>query len=330
MDGFYEERIKPRVVLTSQQQFARWMDPIVAKIGSMRANMVDKEILLHVVGLDEMYRTRPATAGAIHGYLRAAYDLARFYHGIEDNPADWEHPLVGDYKSKRRLALPYEELGQFMAALRAFEENNRRYIGHPNVALCLEWLILAACRRSEACRVQWKDVAGWQTEKNATWHVPAIKHKAGHRGDEETGDPWDCPITEPMKAILKEMESRYPNATDEDFVFRSPHRSRRTPVDPTALNGQLGRLKWPTKCHVHGFRTTFAMWAEYAGYPQELIKRQHIHKTEGTAGMYRHHGRGLQDATLERRRPMMEEYANYVGRPEPYKDNVVEFKAAQS
>jgi integrase len=320
MNQHYDERIA-RLGSSTRLQFARWIDPIVAKIGTMLAPLVTKEILLHVVGLDEMFRTKPTTADAIQGYIRAAYERADFYHGIKDNPADWEHPLAGDHQSKPHEAIPFEELPHFMAALDAYGETGAQ----PSVAaLCFKWVVLAACRRIEACKVQWSDVAGWQTDAKPTWHVPAGKHKMGHEGDKETGDPWDCPITERMREILAEMASRYPEAAPEDYVFRSPQRSRQTAIDPTVLNGLLKRLQWPTKCTVHGFRTTFALWAENRNYPDLLIERQHIHKTEGVGGSYRHHGRNLKDATLEQRRPMMEAYGRYATQP-PH-SGVVEFK----
>jgi integrase len=283
--------------------------------------MVDKEIMLNVVGLDELWRTKPTTANTIQGYIRAAYRRASFYHDIKDNPADWEHPYSGRFKSKRLEGIPFEELPDFVAALRGYQENSYKFTGRPNSAFCLEWLISSSCRRSQACQVQWQDVAGWQTDARPTWHVPAGKHKTGHQAGEETGDPWDCPITNDMREILHEMQRRYPKAAPEDYVFRSPHRSRRTAIDPTVLNGLLKRLQWPTKCTLHGFRSSFALWAESKKYDQLLIERQHIHKTEGTAGRYRHHGRNLTDP--KQRRPMMEAWCHYLTHPEPYSGNVV-------
>jgi integrase len=346
MDEYFKETIAS-CVRSTQEKFALYMEPIVTKIGRMRAASISREILLTTVGLNERYQSTPVSAATIHGHIKAAYELAKFNHGLKENPADFRHPRLRDYQSKPHDALPYTELGPFMLQLRDFKSGGYHEPSvHPTAALCLEWLILAGCRRDEACKMQWKDVEDWQSSNKPNWTIPPEKHKSGHRRSKEIGDPFDIPITAPMWEILRIMQQRYPKATRDDFVFQTPLKNRRGHAITGAavghqleailaeqLEAKLARgeeINKPTKCTVHGFRTTFAMWAESTGrYAQELIERQINHKIPGVAGQYRHQGRRLPDPMLEQRRVMMEAYAKFAGMPE-YSDNVVKLERVRA
>ena len=60
MNEFFKEEIKS-LSLSTQKQFARWTEPIVAKIGSLLASG-RKDTLLYEVGLNAKFRTNPTTA----------------------------------------------------------------------------------------------------------------------------------------------------------------------------------------------------------------------------------------------------------------------------
>src|SRR5262249_43825926 len=261
LDEYFKEIIEP-CTPDYQYKTARYLEPVVAKLGTMQANMVTRELLLQNTGLGEKWRTNPVAAKAFQGHLKAAWELAIFNHGLKENPADFKYPRAREYQSTPRAALPYEDIGQFMVVLRNSQDKSFRQWGHPIVASWLEWVILSGSRITEASKTRWKDI----DEPKGVWTIQPRDQKTGHRRGKIIAAAVQIPTSAPMKDVLEQMKRLYPDRTpdDDDFVFPSPYKNRQgKPLSRAAMSNFVRTcIQWPTKFDAHGFRSTFAMWAE--------------------------------------------------------------------
>ena len=128
--------------------------------------MIDTEAVLQV--LEPIWSTIPETAGRVRGRIERVLDFAGRSGA---NPARWkghlEHKLAGRNKARtvRHLpALPYAEMGAFMAALRAVNSIPAR---------ALELTILCATRTNETLGARWDEV----DLEARLWIIPAIRTK---------------------------------------------------------------------------------------------------------------------------------------------------------
>src|SRR5262249_27220727 len=133
-------------------------------------------------------------------------------------------------------ALPYAEIGEFMAALRHQQGTAAR---------ALEFCVLTATRTSETIGATWTEI----DMEAATWTIPPDRIKAGkeHR----------VPLPAGAMSILRaQLKSRYEG--DGGYVF--PGGKRGTPLSNMALLMVLRRMK-REDITAHGFRSTFRDWA---------------------------------------------------------------------
>ena len=143
----------------------------------------------------------------------------RCYRG--DDPAAWvghlEHILPRSkdvHRAEHHSWVPYQDIGRFMAKLRAWEDQSCRRTGHTTVALLLEFVVLTAVRVSEARLATWNEF----DFDGLIWNVPPEKLKTGHLN----GQVRPVPITPPMLAVLKEMKRRRKDDAPDALVFPSP------------------------------------------------------------------------------------------------------------
>ncbi len=179
-----------------------------------------------------------------------------------DNPARWGGLLSELLPSPKRLAkvqhhpaLPWQEIGTFVAALRA----------RPAIAArALEFTIATAARTSEVIGARWSE---FDLERGV-WAVPPERMKANreHR----------VPLAEPLVEMLRAL--REAKTKPEHFVFH-----RGSPMQPLsnmamlALLQRMGRDDLTT----HGFRSTFRDWArEATNFPREVaeLALAHVNK----------------------------------------------------
>jgi integrase len=260
-----------------------------------------------MLALDPIWRVKPETASRVRGRIEAVLDYASAREWRRgENPARWRGHLESLLPARSKLAtvehhaaLPWREIGSFMAALRAQEGN---------AAKALELIILTAARTKEAIGARWDEI----DLKAKVWTIPAERMKAGkeHR----------VPLSEPALAVLLGMlPLRNPEAGD--WVF--PGQKEGRPLSNMACLMALRRMG-RGDLTAHGFRSTFRDWAgESTSYPRELAEAALAHAIESKVeAAYR---RG--DA-LERRRPLMDDWASFCGRaPAAEEDNVVRLRA---
>jgi integrase len=255
---------------------------VYPRLGALPVQQIDAGLVLRV--LEPIWNTRPETASRVRQRIEVVLDSATARSG--ENPARWRghlKNLLPARSSVRRVkhhpALPYQELGAFMAELRKQDGLAAR---------ALELLILTATRTTECIAARWSelDLAA------ALWTIPAERIKAGreHR----------VPLAPAAVALLRKLAE----AKISEFVF--PGRPGR-PLSDGALLKLLKRMQ-RTDLTVHGLRSSFRDWAaEMTTYPREVAEMALAHAVgDKVEAAYR---RG---DLLEKRRTLMQAWADFA------------------
>lgn len=243
----------------------------------------------HVLAaLEPIWRTKPETAARVRGRVESVLDYAKA-RGWRDgeNPATWRGHLIKLLPSRAKVApvqhhpaLPYAEIGAFMAKLRAL----------PGIgAQALELTILTAARSGETLGAVW---AEFDIVERA-WTVPAARMKAKreHR----------VPLSDPALALLAEMAKL--RTTEDPAAYVFPGQGWNRPLSVMAMTMVLRRMK-RGDITVHGFRSAFRDWAaEKTSVPNEVAEAALAHVVgDKVEAAYR---RG---DLFEKRRKLMEEW----------------------
>jgi len=176
-------------------------------------------------------------------------------------------------------ALPYAEAPQFMADLSA---------GTGTAASMLCFLIFTACRTNEAVGARWSEI----DRASSTWRIPGERMKM-HQDHV-------VPLSDPALAILDKMR----HATQGELIFPNPFNGI---FSENAMLAVLDRLRYG-HVTVHGFRSTFATWAEECTDYTDGVREAalaHKYKSETTAAYQR-------GQKLEKRRALMKDWAQFL------------------
>lgn len=204
--------------------------------------------------LEPHWATKTETMTRVRQRIEKVLDWAtvrEFRQG--DNPARWRghlsELLPKPTKLKRvqhRVALPYADMGSFMATLRP----------HRGIAAkALELQILTASRPGEAAGARWDEI----DLDAALWTIPGERMKAGveHR----------VPLSAPAVALLKALPKR------GGLVFG---------ITTSAMLKQARSIR--AGIDVHGFRSTFRDWAaECTAYRQDVAEEALAHRLKDKA-----------------------------------------------
>jgi integrase len=198
--------------------------------------------------LEPIWTSKTETASRIRGRIELVLDWAKARgYRTGENPARWKGHLKNLFPARKKIArtahhvaLPYDELPAFMAALRT----------HAGVSMrALEFTILTACRSNEVLGARWQEF----DLDAAVWTVPADRMKAGkeHR----------VPLSKQAMAILAALPR------ESEFVFSSHGKRLHKMVMLKAMR-RIG----DNKASVHGFRSSFADWShEHTAFPKVVI-----------------------------------------------------------
>jgi integrase len=159
-------------------------------------------------------------------------------------------------------ALPYAEAANFMITLTAAEGT---------AAAMLRFLILTACRTNEVVEARWSEI----DRPGSIWKIPGERMKM----DQDH----HVPLVDHALTILDEMR----NGRQSELIFANPEGGQ---FSENAMLAVLDRLGYG-HATVHGFRSTFATWAEECtDYPDGVREAAlaHKYKSETTAA-YRPH-----------------------------------------
>lgn len=176
-------------------------------------------------------------------------------------------------------ALPYAEMPMFWQALSA---------APGRAAAMLRFLILTACRTNEIVDGGWREI----DRPGAIWRIPGERMKM----DQDH----NVPLSGPAVAILDEARDGFQG----ELIF--PERNGET-FSENAMLAVLDRLGYG-HVTVHGFRATFATWAEDCTDYSDGVREAalaHKYKDETTAAYQR-------GQKLEKRRALMADWAAYV------------------
>lgn len=234
---------------------ATYAEPI---IGNILVRDIGQSHILKV--LEPIWLEKTETAKRLRGRIESILDWARV-RGYRDgeNPARWRGHLQMLLQSPGKVqkvehhpALPYVEIGAFLALL-------RQEAG--TAARALEFAILTAARSGEVRGATWEEI----DLDAALWIIPAerMKAKKEHR----------VTLNEGAAAILEAT----PKEQRAGLIFRN---GKGKQFSDAAMSSVLRRMK-RSDITVHGFRSTFRDWAaECTNYPREVAEMALAHVIE--------------------------------------------------
>jgi len=274
-------------------QWARHLGP--AYCGPLLARPVNEITTVDVVAvLRPVWRKKPEVARKMYPAIRRVFEAARIRlrdeHGLAfDNPARWEDLKAMGFEQPTALSrgrhpsLPYAQMPEFMAALRAREALAAR---------ALEFLILTNVRSSAALQARWADV----DLKARVWTVPTahLKDRLTRR------EPFRVPLSEPALALLDTLprigEHLFPGYSGGPMSNMAMLALLKR-IGGTWLDSTTGKAVVP-----HGFRATFRTWAEETTHVPNAVIEEAMGHVVGSAveRAYR------RTDVLEQRRKLME------------------------
>lgn len=271
-------------------------------IGPLDVAIIDLALVKQV--LDPIWTIKAETASRVRQRIEAVLAWATV-HGRRKgpNPAQWKNnldqvlPPVSKVKKKRNHpALPYQQMGDFMADLTSHKGTG---------ALALEFTILVAARTNETLGADPKE---FDLER-AIWTIPAERMKA----EKEHQVPL-CPrAVEIVKSLASEKHSlvfcKAEGAALSDAVMlRVIWRMNQKRV---AEGKEVWQDSKGHKIVPHGFRSTFRDWAgECSNFPREVIENALAHQLKDKAEAA--YARGTQ---LAKRKALMQSWAAYCAKP---------------
>lgn len=263
----------------------RMVDTYAKSIGGFPVAEIDTETILRV--LRPLWHEMPETADRVRLRVKMILDHARA-RGLRsgDNPAEWKGhldqilPPAEKLRTGHRAAMAYADVPGLVAKLRAAKGVGAR---------ALEFTILTAARSGETRGATWSEL-----DLDAkVWTIPAgrMKEQREHR----------VPLTGRAIEILRAV----PRHRGTDVVFLGA--SLKRPLSDMTLLKAL-RTAGVEGATVHGFRSSFRDWAaEETSHPREIAEAALSHAVGDR--VERAYRRG--DA-LEKRRGLMEDWANYL------------------
>ena len=273
-------------------------------IGDLPVQSVDEAGIIKV--LLPVWHEKAETARRLRMRVETIIEWAiasKFFVG--DNPAkrDRLKHLLGTQGDvvEHHKAIPYLEIGEFVAALRKFDG-----IG----ALPLEFCLLTATRGGEVRGADWSEIdrEAW------TWTIPGARRK-GKKGKEE---PLTVPLPDRCIEILDVMAKR--SDGEAGLIFPPADGGR---LSDNILNNTVKQLGYDATAH--GMRSCFRDWCgDQTAFSHEVCEAALGHKigNRGEAAYRR-------GSALAKRRRLMQAWADYCATPTPQSSlKIVPIRAA--
>ena len=255
---------------------------VFPRIGEMPVSEVTSADVLGI--LAPMWHDKAPTARKLRQRIRAVLEWAVAMDLRPDNPCDRIGPVLGvQGKVVRHMrALPHAEVA---SAIETVRESG----GRPIVKLAFEFLVLTATRSREVRGTAWKEI----DRDEAVWTIPARRTKGNRRHR--------VPLSRRALEVLAEARTLGRGVA---LVFPGV---RGKQIGSTALADLLRPLE--IDAVPHGFRSSFRDWAaEETDHPREVAEAALAHKVRNQIeAAYR------RTDLFERRRRLMDEWADYLG-----------------
>jgi integrase len=237
--------------------------------------------------LETIWEEKNETASRVRQRIKTVLDYAARHDWIEEATLAKLARTMSDFKKRSpeevegHKALPVDEAPGFMARLREKEAIS---------AKALQFLILTGGRSGQVREATWEEI----DLDAALWVVPKERMKKRHSDHRVPLAPDAVAL---LRTLYREREST--------LLFPSPLKPG-SPVSDNTMR-KLMREMGEGDAVPHGFRSTFSTWAADQGYDSQLIEAALHHKDENKV-------RKAYQRTdfLERRRPLMEEWAAYL------------------
>ena len=280
----------------------QWENTVITyaypEIGSMHVRDVDITNVLRI--LKPHWETKNETMTRVRQRIEAvlAWSAVMGYRQVQ-NPAVWRNNLDQLLPKPSKIAKHVPHPALKVADVQAFYKVLSSADGQG--AKCLLFAMLTAGRSGEARGALWSEIDLDASE----WLVPASRMKAGtaHR----------VPLSVAAVSLLRSLV-RF-DGTDLIFVGNSNRQ-----LSDMSLTAVIRRMNKPVNVWVdvhnrpvvpHGLRSTFATWSqEFTNYPSELREHALAHRVGNSTTQSYERG-----AMLEKRRALMQDWANFVSAP---------------
>jgi len=258
--------------------------------------------------LKPIWTTKPETASRVRGRIEMVLDYAHALKWrVGENPARWRGHMANLLPARGKVArvqhhsaLPWAEMGDFMAELRKREASSAR---------ALEFAILTAARSGEVFGARWCEL----DLVNKLWTVPGERMKAGR--------DHKVPLSPAALAVVQAMAIVRPKDDNKGQAFVFPGAKAGSPLSGMSMIVLLRRMNPATETRParwrdpasgepvtpHGFRSTFRDWvAESTSFAGEIAEAALAHVVgDKVEAAYR---RG---DLFEKRRKLMEAWAEH-------------------
>ena len=241
--------------------------------------------------LEPIWTSKPETGRKVRMMVRKVMQWAEAHGHVDRNVAgeaiNGALPSMTIRASHHR-SLPYAETGDALRTIAASAAGQA-------VKLCFRLVVLTACRSGEARHMTWGEV----DMDAALWTIPADRTKTGaeHR----------VPLSDAARAVLAAARML---ADGSGLVFPSP-RTPGKPLSDMTLTRVLRVTGLADKATVHGFRSTFRVWASETTDADHAVMELCLGHHVGSKVERAYARSDLAD----RRRALMEQWADYVARP---------------
>jgi len=261
-------------------------------------NQINTEDVLGI--LRPLWTTKTETGSKVQQRIESILDYSRTRQWCSgDNPARWRGHLSNVLPSKRKIAkvkhlakADHDDAPRIWATIQEREATARTPIERAGWR-ALAFSILTCCRKGECLGMPWSEI-DW-TE--GTWNRPADRMK--EREDHTVV------LSGAALALLRQIKGDATPAP-ESLVFAG--RGKRGNLKHDTLWQKLQSLPGCEKVTQHGMRATFKTWAqETTDYPRELAEAALSHAVGDSTE--RSYARGQ---WIGRRKPLMEDWANYL------------------
>ena len=270
---------------------------VLPHIGDMRVGDIQSSDVLEM--LVRIWVEKNDTARRLRGRVEAVLDWCEDNeHRKGANPAKWTGALKRRLTSKNKnVAAPVGFASvRFEDAPAWFRQLQEQDVAS---ARALEFLTLTGVRSGEVRGTRWDEI----DFETATWTIPAERMKMQKNGAHRV------PLSEAAIALLQTLPR------DNELVFPAQRGGMMSDMTLSALMKRM-HAKEPyldeeskKPAVVHGLRSTFKRWAATCtNFENELSERALAHKVVNK--VERAYSRNVD--LLERRRPLMEAWSNYL------------------